>query len=290
MIKRSSYRVDLDRDIYITGSNSQLLSGKLATLISGRYISINMLPFSFKELIQYYGKIDENQLFEQYSSYGGFPGLLNHENKQKEMYLFDLYFSVVSNEILYKNKVKDLDLLKRLMDFMISNIGQVFSANSISKKCMTTPHTVINYMDYAINGFIFYKINREDLKQKKLLTHDKYYLVDLGFYLINSNQRDLDYILENIVFLELVRQGYSITIGKIQDLEIDFVCRKANQIKYIQVSQSILDENTRQREFKSLEKIPDSYPKYVITMDNFDFSANGIIHLNIIDFLKAENF
>ena len=174
---------------------------------------------------------------------------------------------------------------------MISNIGQVFSANSISKKCMTTPHTVINYMDYAINGFIFYKINREDLKQKrKLLTHEKYYLVDPGFYLINSNQRDLDYILENIVFLELVRQGYSITIGKIQDLEIDFVCRKANQIKYIQVSQSILDENTRQREFKSLEKIPDSYPKYVITMDNFDFSANGIIHLNIIDFLKAENF
>ena len=140
------------------------------------------------------------------------------------------------------------------MEFMISNIGQVFSANSISKKCMTTPHTVINYMDYAINGFIFYKINREDLKQKKLLTHDKYYLVDLGFYLINSNQWDLDYILENIVFLELVRQGYSITIGKIQDLEINFVCRKSNQIKYIQISQSILDENTRQREFKSLEK------------------------------------
>ena len=302
MIKRSSYRVDLDRDIYITGSNSQLLSGKLATLISGRYISINMLPFSFKELIQYYNEInvdiDDNQLFEHYLSYGGFPGVLNYENEEKEKYLHDLYSTIVLNDILRKNKIKDIDLLERLMEFMISNIGQIFSANSISKyikneRRKTSPHTIINYMDYARNAFIFYQIKREDIKQKrKLLIADKYYLVDPGFYFIfnNSTQRNWGQLLENIVFLELIRQGYSITIGKIQDLEVDFVCKKANQIKYIQVSQSILDENTRQREFKSLEKIPDSYPKYVITMDNFDFSANGIIHLNIIDFLKAENF
>ena len=197
-----------------------------------------------------------------------------------------------------KNKVKDLDLLERLMEFMISNIGQLFSANSISKYIKnenrkTTPHTIINYMDYARNAFIFYQIKRENIKQKrKLLISDKYYLVDSGFYFIfnGSTQRNWGQLLENIVFLELIRQGYSITIGKIQDLEVDFVCRKANQIKYIQVSQSILDENTRKREFKSLEKISDSYPKYVISMDSFDFSANGIIHLNIIDFLKSENF
>ena len=301
-VSLNSYRVDLECDIYITGSNSQLLSGELATLISGRYISINMLPFSFKELIQYYDemheKIDEIKLFEQYLSYGGFPGLLNYENEEKEKYLYDLYSTIVLNDILYKNKVKDLDLLERLMEFMISNIGKLFSANSISKYIKnenrkTTPHTIINYMDYARNAFIFYQIKRENIKQKrKLLISDKYYLVDSGFYFIfnGSTQRNWGQLLENIVFLELIRQGYSITIGKIQDLEVDFVCRKANQIKYIQVSQSILDENTRKREFKSLEKISNSYPKYVISMDSFDFSANGIIHLNIIDFLKSENF
>lgn len=301
-VSLNSYRVDLECDIYITGSNSQLLSGELATLISGRYISINMLPFSFKELIQYYDEmhenIDEIKLFEQYLSYGGFPGLLNYENEEKEKYLYDLYSTIVLNDILYKNKVKDLDLLERLMEFMISNIGQLFSANSISKYIKnenrkTTPHTIINYMDYARNAFIFYQIKRENIKQKrKLLISDKYYLVDSGFYFIfnGSTQRNWGQLLENIVFLELIRQGYSITIGKIQDLEVDFVCRKANQIKYIQVSQSILDENTRKREFKSLEKISDNYPKYVISMDSFDFSANGIIHLNIIDFLKSENF
>lgn len=301
-VSLNSYRVDLECDIYVTGSNSQLLSGELATLISGRYISINMLPFSFKELIQYYDEmhenIDEIKLFEQYLSYGGFPGLLNYENEEKEKYLYDLYSTIVLNDILYKNKVKDLDLLERLMEFMISNIGQLFSANSISKYIKnenrkTTPHTIINYMGYARNAFIFYQIKRENIKQKrKLLISDKYYLVDSGFYFIfnGSTQRNWGQLLENIVFLELIRQGYSITIGKIQDLEVDFVCRKANQIKYIQVSQSILDENTRKREFKSLEKISDSYPKYVISMDSFDFSANGIIHLNIIDFLKSENF
>lgn len=301
-VSLNSYRVDLECDIYITGSNSQLLSGELATLISGRYISINMLPFSFKELIQYHDEmhenIDEIKLFEQYLSYGGFPGLLNYENEEKEKYLYDLYSTIVLNDILYKNKVKDLDLLERLIEFMISNIGQLFSANSISKYIKnenrkTTPHTIINYMDYARNAFIFYQIKRENIKQKrKLLISDKYYLVDSGFYFIfnGSTQRNWGQLLENIVFLELIRQGYSITIGKIQDLEVDFVCRKANQIKYIQVSQSILDENTRKREFKSLEKISDSYPKYVISMDSFDFSANGIIHLNIIDFLKSENF
>lgn len=301
-VSLNSYRVDLECDIYITGSNSQLLSGELATLISGRYISINMLPFSFKELIQYYDEIHENideiKLFEQYLSYGGFPGLLNYENEEKEKYLYDLYSTIVLNDILYKNKVKDLDLLERLMEFMISNIGQLFSANSISKYIKnenrkTTPHTIINYMDYARNAFILYQIKRENIKQKrKLLISDKYYLVDPGFYFIfnGSTQRNWGQLLENIVFLELIRQGYSITIGKIQDLEVDFVCRRANQIKYIQVSQSILDENTRKREFKSLEKISDSYPKYVISMDSFDFSANGIIHLNIIDFLKSENF
>lgn len=301
-VSLNSYRVDLECDIYITESNSQLLSGELATLISGRYISINMLPFSFKELIQYYDEmhenIDEIKLFEQYLSYGGFPGLLNYENEEKEKYLYDLYSTIVLNDILYKNKVKDLDLLERLMEFMISNIGQLFSANSISKYIKnenrkTTPHTIINYMDYARNAFIFYQIKRENIKQKrKLLISDKYYLVDSGFYFIfnGSTQRNWGQLLENIVFLELIRQGYSITIGKIQDLEVDFVCRKANQIKYIQVSQSILDENTRKKEFKSLEKISDSYPKYVISMDSFDFSANGIIHLNIIDFLKSENF
>lgn len=289
----NSYRVDFDVDIYITGSNSNLLSGELVTLLSGRYITIDIYPFSFKELFEFYKDIDEKELFNQYLSYGGFPGLLNYDNDGKINLLHDLYSTIILNDILYRSNIKDIDLLKRLMDFMISNIGKTFSATSISKfikkERKTTPATIINFLEYVTNAFILYQVKREDIKlKKKLLISEKYYVIDPGFYYLfnDESQRDWGQLLENIVFIELIRRGYSVNIGKINDLEIDFICYKTNKKKYIQVSESVTDSKTREREFKPLTKINDNYPKYLITNDRENYSENGIIHLNILDFLK----
>ena len=285
----NSYRVDFDADIYVTGSNSTLLSGELVTLLSGRYITVDIYPFSFKELLQYYGDIDD-------ITFGGFPGLLNYDDEGKINLLHDLYSTIILNDILYRSNIKDLDLLKRLMEFMISNIGQTFSANSISKfiknERKTTPATIINFLEYVINAFILFQVKREDIKlKKKLLISEKYYVIDPGFYYIfnDESQRDWGQLLENIVFLELIRRGYDVNIGKINGLEIDFVCYKAKKKKYIQISESIVDLKTREREFNSLRKLNDNYPKYVITNDDKDYSNEGIIHLNIINFLKSDD-
>lgn len=292
----NSYRVDFDADIYITGSNSTLLSGELVTLLSGRYITIDIYPFSFKELLRYYDDINENELFNQYLSFGGFPGLLNYDDDGKINLLQDLYSTIILNDILYRSNIKDFDLLKRLMEFMISNIGQTFSANSISKfiknERRTTPATIINFLEYVINAFILFQVKREDIKlKKKLLISEKYYVIDPGFYYIfnDESQRDWGQLLENIVFIELIRRGYDVNVGKINGFEIDFVCYKAKNKKYIQVSESIVDSQTREREFKSLRKLNDNYPKYVITNDDKDYSNEGIVHLNIIDFLKLDD-
>lgn len=291
----NSYRVDFDVDIYITGSNSNLLSGELVTMLSGRYITIDIYPFSFKELLEFYKDIDEKELFNQYLSYGGFPGLLNYDNDGKINLLHDLYSTIILNDILYRSNIKDIDLLKRLMDFMISNIGQTFSATSISKfiknERKTTPATIINFLEYVTNAFILYQVKREDIKlKKKLLISEKYYVIDPGFYYLfnDESQRDWGQLFENIVFIELIRRGYSVNIGKINDLEIDFICYKTNKKKYIQVSESVKDSKTREREFKPLNKINDNYPKYLITNDDENYSKDGIIHLNILDFLKLD--
>ena len=294
----NSYRVDFDSDIYITGSNSTLLSGELATLLSGRYITLNIYPFSFNELLDFYKNegISEKELFNEYLSYGGFPGLLSYDNDGKINLLHDLYSTIILNDILYRSNIKDLDLLKRLLEFMISNIGQTFSATSISKyiknERKTTPATIINFLEYIVNAFILYQVKREDIKlKKKLLISDKYYVVDPGFYYLfnDESQRDWGQLLENVVFLELIRRGYSVNIGKVNDLEIDFVCYKSNKKKYIQVSESVKDPLTREREFKPFTLIKDNYPKYLITNDDENYSNEGIVHLNIIDFLKLDN-
>lgn len=309
----NAFRVDLDCDIYITGSNSTLLAGELATLLTGRYITIDIYPFSYNELLAYYSskkhsnmpisskepvltREEELKIFNDYMKFGGFPGLLKYEDEDKEHYLKDLFNSILFRDILSKSKISDIDLLERIIDFVISNIGQIISSNSISNylkhENRTSPKTVINYLNVITKAFIFYKIKREDIiGKKKLNVLEKYYLVDPGFYYIFNYQASggIGQLLENIVFLELKRRNYSISIGRIKDLEVDFVCRKANETVYIQVSASILDENTREREMKSLLKIRDNYPKYVLTLDDFDLSYNGIKHLNILDFLKDEN-
>ena len=228
-------------------------------------------------------------------SYGGFPGILRYENEEKIDYLRDLYVTITYNDIITKNNISNIDLLERLMEFMVCNIGNTFSANSITnymknENQKTTTNTIINYINNVTKAFIFYQVKRRDIKlKKKLLISDKYYLVDPAFYYLfnNENERNWGQLLENIVFIELKRRRYDINIGKIYNLEIDFICKKLDKKIYIQVSQSIIDTNTRKKELKTLKKVKDNYPKYIITMDQYNFSNEGIIHLNIIDFLKS---
>jgi len=296
----NSYRIDLDADIYLTGSNSQILSGELATLLSGRYIKIEIYPFSFNEILEYkkikFGEIslsDETKIFNEYVKYGGLPRTLNFDEEEKIDYLSDIYSTIVLKDIISKNNIRDIAFLERLIKFMIVNTGEIFSINSIRKYLKhegisVSTNTISNYLKQIEDAYILIKSKREEIKTKKILTtNEKYYCIDPGFYELQTGlNKSRGKILENIVFLELLRRKYKITIGNIDGLEVDFICRKPNKTIYIQVSESILDETTRNREFRSLEKINDNYPKYVLTLDNWDYSKNGIIHLNIINFLK----
>lgn len=296
----NAYRVDFDSDIYITGLNSNLLSGELSTMLSGRYIELKVFPFSFKEVLEYKKinnkKIDKNKVFQEYFKFGGFPEIMQIDDSLKENYLDSLHDSIILRDIISRHDIRDVDMLKRLLDFIIENAGQTFSANSISKyfkkeKRNVSVNKIANYLEYTQNSNMIYKCQREDLIGKKVLSLlEKYYIVDQGLYYRLPKRKNKNYgqILENIVYIELLRRDYKINIGKVENLEVNFVCQKNEKIIYVQVSESIIDENTRKREFKPFEKIKDYYPKYVITNDNFDYSEKGIIHLNIIDFLLDE--
>lgn len=240
----------------------------------------------------------ELKLFEEYSLYGGLPGHLKYEGfDEKEDYLLDVYNSIMLNDIFDLEKITSTDLYRKLIEYVIINIGNLFSVNSIKKYLKSEgrnshPDTIMNYLLYATNAYLLYQVKRENIKKKEILkTLEKYYVVDIGFYnlLITDENKDRGFILENIIFLELIRRGYEITIGNINQNEVDFVCKKRRNKIYVQVSESLLDEKTRKREFKPLLMIPDNYPKYILTMDNYDFSQEGIKHMNIIDFLKNED-
>ncbi|WP_346662273.1 ATP-binding protein [uncultured Methanobrevibacter sp.] len=299
----NAYRIDLDADIYITGSNSQILSGELATLLSGRYVKIEIFPFSFNEVLDYHkmkgGEIsadDEMRIFNEYMKYGGLPRTLNFNEEEKIDYLNDIFSAIVLKDIISRNKIRDVVFLERLIKYMIVNTGGNFSVNSIRnylkhEGISVSTNTISNYLRQIEDAYILIKSRREEIKTKKIFTtNEKYYCIDSGFYEIQTGfNKSRGRILENIVFLELLRRNYKISIGSIDGLEVDFVCRKPNKTIYIQVSESILDEDTRNREFKSLEKINDNYPKYILTLDNWDYSRNGIIHMNVIGFLKDED-
>ena len=208
----------------------------------------------------------------------------------------DLYNSIVLKDIIQRNNVKNVDLLDRIIRFVMYNIGQVFSANKIYKRLKQdmvnlSVNTIYKYLKFFENACLIYQVKREDLQGKKILQYDeKYYLSDLGFRqaIIGNNQRDITRVIENIVYIELLRRGYEITIGKVDNLEVDFVCKKQNKPIYIQVSYLLASEETIEREFKPLKNISDNYPKYVITMDNLDMSHEGIRHLNLLDFLLGD--
>ncbi|ALF24809.1 ATP-binding protein [Fusobacterium nucleatum] len=290
---------EYDFDIYITGSNAKLLSGELSTYLAGRYVEFVIYPFSFKEFLDTLKPIQSNvstkEAFQKYIKFGGMPFLYNlaFEEEASLQYLKDIYSSIILKDITQKNKIRDTDLLEKVIDYLIMNIGNNFSATSISKffkseNRKVSVETILNYIKATEEAFLIYKVSRDDLIGKKILNiNEKYYIADHGIReaILESNQRDINQIFENIIYLELLRKGYNIRVGKVDNLEVDFVCTKRNEKIYIQVAYLLASPETIEREFSSLEKINDNYPKYVISMDEFDMSRNGIRHINIIAFL-----
>ena len=290
----NSYFAKGNYDIYITGSNSKLLSGEFATYLSGRYVELNIYPFSFREYLKYHEISDDFKThFYNYLNDGGMPSTFDYDGDDKRLILMDLYNSIVLKDIIQRNKIQNVDLLDRIMRFVMYNIGQTFSANKIYKRLKQemvnlSVNTIYNYLKFFENACLIYQVKREDLQGKKILKYDeKYYLPDLGFRqsIIGNNQRDITRVIENIVYMELLRRGYEITIGKVGNLEVDFVCKMQSKLIYIQVSYLLASEETIEREFAPLKNINDNFPKYVITMDEVDMSHDGINHLNLVDFL-----
>ncbi|MDY5306339.1 ATP-binding protein [Fusobacterium gastrosuis] len=289
-------------DIFITGSNAKLLSGELATYLAGRYVEFKIFPFSFSEFYvaleeqQENNKITKDEAFKQYIKFGGMPFLYNLKfNYPASMqYLADIYSSIILKDITQRNKIRDIDLLERIIKYILANIGNTFSANSLvkffkSENRKVAIDTILNYIKFCEEAMLIYRVERYDLLGKKILTiNEKYYIADHGIReaILESNERDINQVFENIIHLELLRRGYKVKIGKINELEIDFICEKnSNEKIYIQVAYLLASEETLKREFTPLEKIGDNYPKYIISYDQFDFSKNGIKHINIVDFL-----
>lgn len=300
----NSFRVSLDCDIYITGSNAKLLSGELVTYLGGRYVEFVIYPFSFLEFLELYHTVNSTasvqECFQKYLLVGGMPYLSNirYEEEPSKQYLSDLFNSVQLKDIVKRNKVRDVDLLERLIAYVMANVGTTFSASSLVKFLKnehrtTSTDTVLNYIKYCCDSYLFYQVKREDLQGKQILTTNaKYYIADHGIReaVFGGNMRDINLVLENIVYMELVRRGYSVTVGKTGTKEIDFVCDKRGEKVYVQVAYLLADESTVNREFGVYDTIRDNFPKYVVTMDEIDMSRNGIKHRNIRDFLTADEW
>lgn len=293
----NSFRVDLDCDIYVTGSNSKLLSGELATLLSGRYVQIRIMPFSFREvceLEQSLGRFTTNeQAFQDYLSYGGFPQRLAFTDEHSvTTYLLDLYSTIILQDVINRHAIRDVGMLRRVLEFVLDNVGNPFSARKIagymtSQGMKVNVQTVLNYLEYFQEAFAIYGASRYDLKGKEILSStEKYYAVDLGLRNVvkKSETKDVSKLYENAVYLEMRSRGYDVYVGKLGAQEIDFVCTRGKEKLYIQAAY-LINSKDQEREFGNLEKIEDNYPKYVVSSDLVDMSRNGIIHKNIIDFL-----
>lgn len=300
----SSFRVSLDCDIYITGSNAKLLSGELTTYLGGRYVEFVIYPFSFAEFMKLYQTIvpDESvqTCFQKYLLCGGMPYLANirYDNEPARQYLHDLFNSVQLKDIVKRGKIRDVDLLERIIAYVMANVGNTFSASSLSKFLKSeqrnvAPETILNYIKYCCDAYLFYQVKREDLQGRQILaSNEKYYIADHGIReaVFGGNMKDINLTLENIVYLELLRRGYEVTIGKAGSKEIDFVCHKRDEKLYVQVTYLLASEETIKREFGAYDSIRDNFPKYVVSLDEFDMSRNGIKHRNIRDFLLAEEW
>ena len=285
-------------DIYITGSNAYMLSSELSTLLSGRYIEIKMFPLSFKEYVSYYKDVNNNyeDLFNKYINSSSYPFSINFkEENLLNKYLEDIYNSIIIKDISLRIKKLDISLLHRIVKFMFDSIGSILSINNIANKLTSDGYkvdnkTVSKYIEVLTESMFFYKVERYDVKGKNILSSlEKYYVVDIGIRQIKlgRNYTDLGHIIENIVYLELMRRNYNVYIGYFTNAEIDFVAIKNGEMEYYQVCLSLLNEEVLKREVKSLKMINDNYPKYIISMDKvgINYNIDGIKHINLIDWL-----
>ncbi|MDO5832643.1 ATP-binding protein [Methanobrevibacter sp.] len=303
----NTYRVSIDCDIYLTGSNSKLLSGELATLLTGRYLTINVYPFSFKEFLQYKNEIEGmeltkdsiNKLYDDYFNFGGMPGILSLGSDEfRKSALKDIFNSILFEDVVSRFKIKNIDLLQRFSRYMLTSTGEIFSSKSIKNylkgnNINTSQDTLLKYNEYLKQSFFISKCKCFELKGKKeMKILGKYYLTDHGFHhaLIEDNILKVTKILENIVYVELLRRGYKVNVGRNPDnTEVDFVCEKSGKYKYVQVSYRLTNEKTLSREITPLLRIPDKYESILITTEDHDFSKDGVKHLNIIDFLLGDD-
>ncbi len=285
--------------IFITGSNSDLLSGELATHIAGRYVSFKIYPFTFKEVCELKGVTNKNktyltELFNDFMIWGGMPQrFLMSDEIQTKTYLSDIYNSIIIKDIVERFKIKDLDLFNKIVEYIVTTPSQTFSAESLSNyllqdNVVVSKVTIYNYLEYMCRALLIHKADRYDIRGKRILNGKyKYYLTDLGFCkLMSSNKKmRMGAYLENIVYNELLSRGYDVKVGTLENGEVDFVATRYEEKVYFQVTYVLSDEKVIDREFGAYKSISDNYPKYVISTDSFDFSQDGIIHKNIIDWL-----
>lgn len=292
--------VDFDVDVYITGSNAKLLSGELATYLAGRYIEVIIYPFSFKEILMLYPNKPIAEVFQNYLVRGGMPFIhqFTMDDKSAIQYLSDIHDSIILKDIATRNNIRDIELLKRIILFFISNIGNTFSASNISNYLKNelrsiSTETIYNYIEYCKTAGFLHMVQREDIIGKRLLQfQEKIYIVDHGIReaVFGNNLRDINQTLENIVYLELLGRGYEVKVGKVNQKEVDFVASNGSDKIYIQVTYLLASEDTMEREFSVLKSIMDNYPKYVVSMDEINLGRNGIKHMNIKDFLLLDNY
>ncbi len=293
----NSLRATKNTSIFITGSNSDLLSSDLATHIAGRYVSFKITPFTFQEvceLLKITNRNDMEKEFLDYIKWGGMPQrFMQTDDLSRKTYLKDIYDSIIIKDIVKRFNIKDIDLLNRIVTYLLTTPSQTFSPESLKKYFESVSRgvsleTLYNYLDYIIRANLISKAERYDIRGKRILTGKyKYYLTDLGFtnILSEGKKEQIGVYLENIVYNELIARGYSVHIGNTENSEIDFIATRFDEKIYIQVAYILSDETVVQREFGVYHKIEDNYPKYVLTMDKFDFSRDGIIHKNIVDWL-----
>jgi len=284
-------------DVYVTGSNANMLSGELATLLSGRYVQISMLPLSFSEYLEFTKGKDVKSSFNDYLKFGSFPYVagLKKSDTVVRTYIDGIYNTILIKDVATREGITDISVLESIVKFLCSNVGSPVSTKKISDTINSngrkiSVNTVENYLRALYQSYIFYKVDRYDIKGKQhLKTLGKYYLVDTGLrnILLSGSASDLGHLLENVVYLELIRRGYKVNIGKLAEKEIDFVASNTDGIEYYQVSASVLDENTLLRELKPLQKIPDHHPKYLLTLDDIIPNANhdGIRQINVLEWL-----
>lgn len=298
-----SYYSEPDAEVIITGSNAKMLSGDLSTLIGGRYKEIYIQSLSYKEFLQFHSLEDNDDSLAKYIQYGGLPGLvrIGLDEEDAREYQKDIYNTVLLKDVIIRNKIRNVVFLENLTHFLADSVGKLISANSIAKFMKSqgqsiTSTTIIEYTKYLVEAYILQKVNRYDIHGKKLFeSNDKYYFEDHGVRnaLVGGRREgDIEKIIENIIYQQLIRLGYEVTVGQLQAGEIDFVCtQKGGKRIYIQASFMIIDDATRDREFGSLESVKDNYPKYVISMTPLvtKSDSNGITHLGLRTFLMSEH-